>query len=67
MEFLTDTLTERVDRIVRAGKAPLLSTTPTPSAIQHLVERNEALEVAVLEIAAEVQRLSERDHELELV
>jgi len=60
----THTLVERVDELVQAGKAPLewgsphLSTTPTSLAIQELAVQVEALEVAVREIALEVQKLS---------
>ena len=68
MELLTDTLTERVERIVQERNAgPLLSTTPITSAVQHLLECNEALVAAVREIASEVQRLSAHDRALELV
>ena len=64
MESLTDTLMERVDKLVRPTKpalewgSPRLSTTPTSLAIQELAERTEALENAMREIALEVQRLS---------
>jgi len=63
----TDTLIERVDKLVQAGKAPpewgspLLSTTPTPLAIRELAVQVEALEKAVREIALEVQKLSDQD------
>ena len=60
LETLTDTLIERVDRIVQAGKEPLLSTTPSSVAIRELAARNEALEHAVREIALEVQKLAAR-------
>jgi hypothetical protein len=56
VESLTGTLIERVERRVRASKQPLLSTTPTPLAIQELFNRIEALEDAVREIALEVER-----------
>ncbi len=58
METLTDTPVERVDRLLRAGKEPLLSTTPTSVAIRELLFRTEALEQAVREIALEVQKLA---------
>jgi hypothetical protein len=58
LQTLTDTLIERVDRLVQAGKAPLLSTTPTSLAVRELVGRSEALEHAVREIARDVQKLS---------
>jgi hypothetical protein len=57
---LTDTLVERVDRLVHAGKEPLLSTTSTSVAIRELLFRTDALEQAVREIALEVQKLSVR-------
>jgi hypothetical protein len=61
---LTNTLIERVDRLVQPSKpplewgSPLLSTTPTSVAIRELAERTEALANAVREIALEVQKLS---------
>jgi hypothetical protein len=64
LETLTGTLIERVDELVKAGKAtgewgdPRLSVTPTAVAIPQLVEQVEALERAVREIALEVQKLS---------
>ena len=55
---MADTLVERVDTLVRAGKEPLLSTTPASVAIRELLLRTEALERAVREIALEVQKRS---------
>jgi predicted sugar kinase len=66
METLTDTLIERVDKLVEAGKvplgwgSPLVSTTPTSMAIGALAAQLEALEHAVREIALEVQKLSDQ-------
>jgi hypothetical protein len=57
-EDLTGTLLERVDKLVQDNKQPLLSTTPMSDAVGELVERTEALEKAVREIALEVQKLS---------
>ena len=60
----TDTLIERVEKLVQTGKAPpewgspLLSTTPTSVAVRELAAQVEALENAVREIALEVQKLS---------
>jgi len=60
----TDTLIERVDAVIQAGKEPLewgsphLSTTPTSLAVQELAAQVEALENAVREVALEVQKLS---------
>ena len=58
MDSMTDTLLERVDRLVDANKAPLLSTTPTSVAVGELAARVAALEEALREIALEVQNLS---------
>jgi hypothetical protein len=63
-EASTDSLTERLEKLVQARTAPLewgnalLSTTPTSLAIRDLAERTEALEAAVRDIALEVQKLS---------
>jgi hypothetical protein len=60
----TDTLIERVDKLVHVRNAPpewgnpLLSTTPTSLAVRELAVRTEALENVVREIALEVQKLS---------
>jgi hypothetical protein len=60
----TDTVRERVDKLVQAGKeplewgSPLLSTTPTSLAVRELAAQVEALENAVREIASEVQKRS---------
>jgi hypothetical protein len=61
---LTDTLTERVDKLVRppqplAWGHPQLSSTPKSMAIRELGARIEALEDAMRAIALEVQKLSE--------
>jgi hypothetical protein len=67
LETLSDTLIERVDRLVQAGKVPLewgsprLSVTPTSVSIRALAAQIEALENAVLESALDVQKLSPRD------
>ena len=59
-----DTLIERVDKLIQAGKtprewgSPLLSVTPTPLAVLGLAAETAALADAVREIALEVQRLS---------
>ena len=60
MDTLAETLLERVDRLLdgQRGQKRLLSTTATPVAIGDLAARSEALEQAVREIAAEVQKLS---------
>jgi len=67
LESLTDTLVERVDKLVHASKSPPewgsphLSVTPTSIAIRELAAEVEGLENAVREIALEVQKLSARD------
>ncbi len=61
METQTETLTERVDRLVQSTTGPILSITPTSVAIGELAERTEALELALREIAREVQRLTPDD------
>jgi hypothetical protein len=60
LETLTDSLIERVDRLVQAGKEPILSTTPTSVAIRELFFRTQALENSLREIAREVEKLSAR-------
>ena len=64
MEPLSESLIERVDKLVE-GKEPFLSTTSTSLAIRELFFRTEALEnaireiaLAVGEIALEVQKLA---------
>ena len=64
LETLTDTLMERVDKLVHASKSPHewgsphLSATPSSVAIRELAAEIEALKSAVREIALEVQKLS---------
>jgi hypothetical protein len=59
-------LVERVEELLPTGDSeavwgnPLLSVTPVPVSIHGLAVRTEALERAVIEIAREVQRLSEQ-------
>ena len=66
-ENLTDTLVERVEKLIDARNAPLewghprLSVTPRAAAIEQLTHRMEAVENALLEIALEVQKLAEHD------
>jgi hypothetical protein len=66
LESLTDTLMERVDKLVEAGGlspewgSALVSTTPKSIAVQDLAAQMEALKAAVREIALEVQRLSDQ-------
>jgi hypothetical protein len=52
------TLVERVDELVHAHKQQLLTTTPKTVVIGELVERIETLELALREIALEVEKLS---------
>ena len=56
LESLTDSLIERVDKLVKASKRPLLSTTPDSVAVRELAAQVNALENAVREIAKEVQQ-----------
>ena len=66
MQSLTDTLMERVEKLVPPTKPPLewghplVSTTPTSVAIRELALRIETLENALREIALEVSKLSDR-------
>jgi hypothetical protein len=63
VESLTETLMQRVGKLVPPGRKrewghPLVSTTPTSVAIRDLALRVEALEEALREIALEAQKLS---------
>ena len=66
MDTVTETLTERVDRLIQASKVPLewgsprLSVTPIPLAVRQLAAEVAALDDALREIALEVERLSVR-------
>ena len=51
MTALDDTLREKVERLVDASRPPLRSTSSTTVVIAQLVERIEALEAALREIA----------------
>jgi hypothetical protein len=51
-------LVERVEKLVQAGKEPLLSGTAPSLAIRELLQRNDALEHALREIAREVEKLT---------
>jgi hypothetical protein len=62
-ETLTGTLVERVEKLVRGHKRPLLSTAPVTDAVGELELRIDAVEAAVREIAGEVQKLSARPRE----
>ena len=62
METSTDTLTERVDKLVQADRETLLSGTAPSLAIRELLARNDALENAIYEIALEVEKLSLAQH-----
>jgi hypothetical protein len=67
VETTTDTLTERVDKLIQASKVPLewgsphLSVTPISISVRQLAAEIAALEEAVREIALDVERLSDRD------
>jgi len=66
MQTKTDTLVERVEKLVQAENPPRvwgnprLSSTPSSLAIRELAVRTEALQDAVREIAREVQKLSDQ-------
>jgi len=51
MTALDDTLREKVEKVVDAGRQPLRWTSSTTVVIAQLVERIEALEAALREIA----------------
>jgi hypothetical protein len=66
VETLNAALRDRVDEIIRAHKAePIRSTTGTRAALEELARRYVGLEMAVREIALEVQKLA-TPHEDEL-
>jgi len=48
----------RVDEIIRSHQKPILSTTGHQDAIEELARRYDGLEIAVREIALEVQKLA---------
>lgn len=59
MRTLDKTLPERVDEVVRSHRRrPFLSSMGTQAAIGELIVRNEGLELAIHELAAEVERLA---------
>ncbi len=66
LETQYETLSERVDNLIRLHRAeqPLLATTTTYESIRELIARCEGLELAIREIAREVEGLAaahERD------
>ena len=57
MNALDETLSDRVDELIRAHRGQrLLSTTGSQTALAELAARIEGLEKAVREIAVEIQR-----------
>lgn len=61
MNALADTLSDRIDELIRAGKAqPLLSTTGSHGALVELAGRVESLEAAIRELARAVEDFPER-------
>jgi hypothetical protein len=54
---MSETLSERVHELLAQGREPILSTTGTRAALDSLVARTEALEVAVAELAEALQEL----------
>lgn len=63
METLTETLLERVDKLLEAQKGDevLLSVTPPSVMIGELFRRCEGLEQALREVTVDVHRLSAGD------
>ena len=61
MTALDDTLFEKVERLVDAGRHPLRWTSSTTVVIAQLVERIEALEAALREIADAVSAAGKTD------
>ena len=61
MTALDDTVLEKVESLVDAGRQPLRWTSSTTDVIAHLVERIEALEAALREIADAVSAAGEMD------
>jgi hypothetical protein len=57
-EALDATLYERVDELIRAHRSQLLWSTGSRAALHELAVRSEGLELAIREIAREVQRLA---------
>ena len=58
---VNDTLTRRVEELLRLQDRPrLLSTTGTRAAVDELTDRNQRLEQVVGELAVELERLSAR-------
>jgi hypothetical protein len=61
MQTLDQTLSERVDEVIRSHKGqPLLSTTGPQVALGELMSRVQGLEEVVRTLAAEVERLGAR-------
>lgn len=59
METLEDSLYARVDELIQSHKGSrLLSTTGTQGSIAELVSRTEGLELALRELAQELQKLT---------
>jgi hypothetical protein len=56
-DSLDATLMDRVDEVIRSHQKPILSTTGHQDAIEELARRYDGLEIAVREIALEVQKL----------
>jgi predicted sugar kinase len=58
METLAESLSGRVDELIRSHRGqPLLSTTEMQVAIGELIARTEGIEKAVREVALEVEKL----------
>ena len=59
MGSMSDTLSERVQELLAQGREPILSTTGTRAALDSVVARTEALEVAVVELAEALHELAQ--------
>jgi hypothetical protein len=55
---MSETLSERIHELIAQGREPILSTTGTRAALDSLVARTEALEVAIAELAEALQELA---------
>ncbi len=59
MGSMSETLSERVQELLAQGREPILSTTGTRAALDSVVARIDALEVAVVELAEALHELAQ--------
>ncbi len=59
MGSMSETLSQRVQELLAQGREPILSTTGTRAALDSVVARTEALEVAVVELADALHELAQ--------